>query len=74
VGRRTVDRMLKSDVAATLDTIEAISSALDVSPWQLLQRSEASYTRKLVHAEQKSLADHIAKRNTSHADKRFRNK
>lgn len=39
LGRRTVDRLLESDNAATLDTIEALAQAFGVEPWQLLLKS-----------------------------------
>lgn len=39
VGRRTVDRLLESTHAATLDTIEALAKAFSVEPWQLLLKS-----------------------------------
>ncbi len=36
VGRGTVDRMKKADVAVTVDTLEAIANTFKLQPWQLL--------------------------------------
>lgn len=36
VGRRTVDRLLKCERAATVDTLLAIAKAFGAYPWQLL--------------------------------------
>lgn len=41
VGRRTVDRLLKSSVAVNLDTLQAVADALGVSPWQLVLNGDA---------------------------------
>lgn len=36
VGRKTVERMMEGTNASSMDTIEAVSVALNVRPWQLL--------------------------------------
>lgn len=41
IGRRTIERAMKGEKGATLDTIQAIATALEVEPWQLLIRGEA---------------------------------
>lgn len=48
LGRRTVDRVLDSSNAATLDTLEALAIAFGVEPWQLLLKG---YRKPVVISE-----------------------